>query len=99
VKTSQGLYCNIAEGAVVFQCSLHVCQQSYSTTEQEHVFQPHKSCPIASDRWHSAVPCHCHSGILTVFIQKIMNFFYVDDVFGWIQFKNNGQLLTFLTNL
>lgn len=80
VKTSQGLYCNIAEGTVFFQYSLHVCQQSYCTSEQEHVFQPHKSCcpfSIASDTWQSTVPCHCPSGVLAVFLQKTMNFFYV----------------------
>jgi len=35
---------NIAEGIDIFQCSLHLCQQSSSTLEQEHVFLHGKSC-------------------------------------------------------
>jgi len=32
------LHDNIAEGMDIFQCILHLCQQSSSTLEQEHVF-------------------------------------------------------------
>lgn len=37
------IYNGIPEGRIIFQCSLHLCQQSSPASEQEHAFSHHKS--------------------------------------------------------
>ena len=43
-KLDREIYNDIAEGRVIYQCSLHLCQQSSPAFEQEHAFPPHNSC-------------------------------------------------------
>ena len=54
-------YCSIAENAVNFQCSIHICWQSSSTLE--HIFPSSTSCSpsfVATGVWYSAMPhCQC----------------------------------------
>jgi hypothetical protein len=48
------LHCNIAEGTVSFQCSLHLCLQSSSTFERQR-WSPSSAATVA---WCSAEPLH-----------------------------------------
>ena len=60
------LHYNIAEGIAISQGSLHLCRQSASTFEQEHVFPHVTSCSpssVTTGTRHSAV-CHWCNGIL-----------------------------------
>jgi hypothetical protein len=61
-----------AEGTVTFQCGLHLCQQSSSTFEQEHVFPPCTSWSpsAATTAWHLTVPHHWRKGTLAGFFQR-----------------------------
>jgi len=64
---------NIAEGIDIFQCSLHICQQSSSTLEQEHVFLHGESCCpsfTATSTQCSAVPHYWLNNVLTTFLSK-----------------------------
>jgi len=64
---------NIAEGIDIFHSSLHLCQQSSSTLEQEHVFLHSKSCSPSSTAIRaqiSAVSHHWLNNVLTAFLSK-----------------------------
>jgi len=64
---------NIAEGIDIFQCSLHLCQQSSSILKQEHVFLHSESCSPSStvtDTQCSAVPHHWLNNVLTAFLSE-----------------------------
>jgi hypothetical protein len=75
---------NTAEGTVTFQCGLHLCQQSSSTFEQEHVFPPCTSCSpsAATGAWHPTVPHHWCKGTLTGFLSKEQT---GDKLMVWVQ--------------
>ena len=45
------------EGIGVFQCSLHLCQQSSATFEQAHVFPPGNSVSHSWSHWCSILQC------------------------------------------
>jgi len=60
---------NIAEGTVIFHCSIHLCRLSFFTSEQEHSNPPTKSCSpstAGTGTRHSAVPRYRRNGILAV---------------------------------
>jgi hypothetical protein len=62
---------NIAEGIVIVQCSLHLCQWLSSTFKTRTCIPGKNCCPFsaATCAWCFAVPCHWHNGILTGFLQ------------------------------
>jgi hypothetical protein len=66
-----GLHCSVAEGIVIFQCSLHRCGQC-SAFEQERVFPPGRSCPssAAPGAQRSAVPRYWHNGVIAGFLSN-----------------------------
>jgi hypothetical protein len=64
---------NIAEGIDICQCSVHLCQQSSSTLEQEHVFLHGKSCSpssTATGTQCTVVPHYWPNNVLTAFLPK-----------------------------
>ena len=66
-----GLHCSIAEGIVIFQCSLQRCAQC-SALEQERAFPPSKSCPpsAAPGAQRSAVPHYWYNGVIAGFLSN-----------------------------
>jgi hypothetical protein len=72
LQVSEFFY-NITEGILILQYGLHLCQQSSSAFEKEHVLPPSEGCTtssLATGIWHSAVPHHLYNGVLAGCLSK-----------------------------
>jgi len=59
------LHCNIPEGTVTFQCSLHLCLRSFSTFERQR-WSPSSAATVAR---RSAEPCHWRTSDLAAVLR------------------------------